>query len=210
MVREGLAHLRIAFDFLENDLLADGCEWVLKTRTGEGPSLADINIVAPFSWIARTGSIPESMVSRQTHPRFFAYVDRFDEAVQTATSRLGDPTALNGPEAIAHITQAAFPFPDGEDEDPIVVDLNDPLVAAGAAGAVGGVKKGQMVASWPIDSGFGSMHRDVGQLAELDKQEVVLAVEGVEGRPGIRVHHPRWNYRVRALEESGSESEAKL
>ena len=36
---EALNHLKIAFDFLETGLLADGRDWILKT---DGPSLADI------------------------------------------------------------------------------------------------------------------------------------------------------------------------
>ena len=37
---EGLSHIREAFAFLENGLLADGRQWILKT---EKPGLADIN-----------------------------------------------------------------------------------------------------------------------------------------------------------------------
>ena len=36
---EALTHIRDGFEFLENGLLADGREWILKT---EKPALADI------------------------------------------------------------------------------------------------------------------------------------------------------------------------
>lgn len=183
---EGLSHLRMGFDFLENVLLADGREWALKTET---PSLGDISVIFPFMWILNVpGAIPDTLMSAKTHPRVVAYIDRFRNALKTASSRSGSkPTQLRGAEAVAHITAADFP----DAEDSLIFDDGDPLAQV--------VKSGQTVASWPVDTGF--THHDVGKLVKLDKREVVLEVEGVNGRPPVRVHHPRWNYRVQPVEE---------
>ena len=82
--------------------------------------------------------------------------------------------------------QASFSEPDG------TVDDNDPL----------GLKKGQDVESWPVDSGF--KNRDRGRLITLTKQEVVLAVQSKLGGKEVRIHHPRWNFRTRAVEGEGA------
>lgn len=44
---ESVTHIRDAFDFLENGLLADGRQWILKT---EKPSMSDINGMS-YSWV---------------------------------------------------------------------------------------------------------------------------------------------------------------
>lgn len=67
------------------------------------------------------------------------------------------------------------------------VDDNDPL----------GLKKGQIVESWPTDSGFN--HHDRGQLVSLTSKEVVLASQSKVGGKEVRIHHPRWNFRIRAV-----------
>ena len=72
------------------------------------------------------------------------------------------------------------------------VDDRDPL----------GLKKGQDVESWPIDSGFN--HHDRGKLVSLTSKEVVLASQSkVEGKE-VRIHHPRWNFRIRAVSREGA------
>ena len=88
---------------------------------------------------------------------------------------------LKGAEAVKHITQADFYEAEGE------VDRDDPLQ----------LEKGQDVESWPIDSGF--KHHDRGRLVSLTPREVVLATQSKVGGKEIRVHHPRWNFRTRAV-----------
>ena len=85
-----------------------------------------------------------------------------------------------------HVIQADF------DEDEGEVDASDPL----------GLKKGQDVESWPIDSGF--KHHDRGRLVSLTSKEVVLASQSKIGGKEIRIHHPRWNYRTRAVSGGGA------
>ena len=72
------------------------------------------------------------------------------------------------------------------------MDENDPL----------GLKKGQDVESWPVDSGFS--HHDRGRLVKLTEKEVVLAVQSKVGGKEVRVHHPRWNFRIRAVGGKGA------
>ena len=183
---EALSHVRQALDILENGFLADGRQWILKT---EKPSLADIEAIWPFtSVLSQPGRVPANLISKETHPRVFAYIDRFLKATEAASTRLGKAIRLNGPDAINHITQADFP------DDPVsmTIDQNDPLAAA--------LAEGRLVASGPIDTG--TRHQDVGKLVKLSKQELVLEVEGKEGREGVRVHHPRWNFRAKAVDGS--------
>ena len=95
------------------------------------------------------------------------------------------PKTLKGAEAIQHVTQADFTEPEGD------VDASDPL----------GLKKGQDVESWPIDSG--SRHHDRGRLVSLTSKEVVLATQSKVGGKEVRIHHPRWNFRTRAVSGEG-------
>ena len=132
--------------------------------------------------------LPDNLVSPKSHPRAFAYIDHFDGAVKAASSKLGKPTRLQSSKAIAHITSAKYPDPDGS----MQIDQNDPMAKF--------LKQGQTVASWPVDTGF--QNKDFGKLVKLDKQELVLEVTGKDGRQGIRIHHPRWNFRVKPVEEA--------
>ncbi|KAL9050630.1 MAG: hypothetical protein Q9206_005013 [Seirophora lacunosa] len=106
--------------------------------------------------------------------------------VKEAEQNVPKCTTLKGAEAVKHISQAEFAEPDG------TVDDQDPL----------GLKKGQDVESWPIDSGFN--HRDRGQLFALTRQEVVLTTQAKVGHRDIHIHHPRTNFRIRAVGDSGS------
>lgn len=102
------------------------------------------------------GALPPSLFGRDNFPKVYAWIDRFSSALKAARNSAPKVVTLKGPEAIQHITQAEFAEPGGE------VDAQEPL----------GLKKGQDVESWPIDSGFN--HRDRGQLVALTRQEVVL------------------------------------
>ena len=179
---EALCHVREAFDFLESGFLADGRDWILAT---EKPSLADIHTVWPFHWMATLkNALPEDIISANTHPKVFAYIQRFSKAVKVARDTLSKPIRLKGPEAIDFITQAGY----SEGDKKLDIDGLDPVGA--------NLKLGQLVGSWPVDSGF--RHKDIGKLVNLDKRELVLEVEGRSGKT-VRLHHPRWNFRVKAV-----------
>lgn len=131
-------------------------------------------------------SIPPSLVSKEKYPKVFAWIDRFDKAIKTAERSAPKPVTLKGAEAVRHVAQAEFSEAEGE------VDGNDPL----------GLKKGQDVESWPVDSGF--KHHDRGRLVSLTAKEVVLAAQSKIGGKEIRIHHPRWNFRTRAVSGEGA------
>ncbi|KAL9596132.1 MAG: hypothetical protein Q9219_005993 [cf. Caloplaca sp. 3 TL-2023] len=168
---EALAHIRECFQFLESTILADGRHWVLKT---EKPSLADIH-----------GALPPSIFGKDTFPKVYSWMDRFDNALKVAKDSAPKVTALKGAEAVRHVTQAEFAESDG------IVDDTDPL----------GLKRGQDLESWPIDTG--SNYRDRGQLVALTRQEIVLKTQAKIGHRDVHVHHPRTNFRIRAVDASG-------
>lgn len=132
--------------------------------------------------------MPATLFSREKFPKVYAWIDRFDKAIEKAKKFAPKPTTLKGADAVKHITQADFSEPEGQ------VDESDPL----------GLKKDQDIESWPVDSGF--RHHDRGRLVSLDPKEVVLATQSKIGGKEVRVHHPRWNFRTRA----GSGEGAKL
>ncbi|KAL2043980.1 hypothetical protein N7G274_003500 [Stereocaulon virgatum] len=180
---EGITHVRDGFEFLEKWLLADGRQWILKT---EKPSLADIEAIWPFHWVLSLKSLPPTVVSKEKYPKVYAWIDRFNAAIASAKSSAPKPATLKGAEAVKHVMQADFAEPEGQ------VDVNDPL----------GLKKGQDVESWPVDSGF--KHHDRGRLVSITPQEVVLASQSKVGGREIRIHHPRWNFRTRAVGTLGT------
>ncbi|KAL6718811.1 hypothetical protein ACLMJK_003045 [Lecanora helva] len=181
---EGLTHIRDAFEFLENGLLADGRDWILNTSK---PALADIEAIWPFHWLlGLKGALPPTLISQERYPKVYAWIDRFDKAISAAKQSAPKPTTLKGAEAVRHITQANFCEPEGH------IDENDPL----------GLRKGQDVESWPIDTGF--RHHDRGRLVSINAREVVLAAQSKIGGKEIRIHHPRWNFRTRAVSGEGA------
>lgn len=127
------------------------------------------------------GALPRTLFTKEKFPKVFAWIDRFNNAIATAKGSAPKPTTLKGAEATQHVTQADF----SEAEGP--VDETDPL----------GLKKGQDVESWPIDTGFA--HHDRGRLVSLTSKEVVLAAQSKVGGKEVRIHHPRWNFRIRAI-----------
>lgn len=132
------------------------------------------------------GALPPTLVSSEIFPKIYAWMDRFNKAIVAARGSLSKPTTLKGAEAVRHITQAEFSEPEGE------VDSNDPLA----------LTKGQDVESWPIDSGF--RHHDRGTLVSLTSKEVVLAAQSKIGGKEVRIHHPRWNFRIRPVSGQGA------
>lgn len=182
---EALLHIRAAFDGLENGLLADGRAWILNTAE---PGLADIDAIWPLHWlIGLKVALPPDLVSSRTHPRVFAWCDRFDAAIKKAKASMPKPVTMKGDEAISFIRSAPLPH----------VEFGaDPVFEADPTG----LKPGMMVESWPTDTGF--RNKDYGKLVKLNKHECVI-----ENEMGLRIHHPRWNFRVRRVEGG---SEAKL
>ena len=143
----------------------------------------------PFHWLMELkGALPPSFISAKQYPKVFAWVGRFKKALTDAKSAAPKPTNLKGADAVKHVTQADYFEAEGSVED-------DPL----------GLKKGQETEVWPIDSGF--THRDRGSLVALNSKEVVLAAQSKTGEKEVRIHHPRTNFRIRAV---GGGGESKL
>ena len=132
------------------------------------------------------GALPAAIFGKDNFPKVYTWIDRFSKALKAAEESAPKVTRLKGVEAVKYVTQADFAEPDGQ------VDDKDPL----------GLRKGQDVESWPIDSG--SNHRDRGQLIALTRQEVVLKTQAKIGHRDIHIHHPRTNFRIRAVDEQSN------
>jgi hypothetical protein len=126
------------------------------------------------------GGLPEGSFSAETYPKTFAWRQRYQEACQAAKEKLGACPVIEGPEAAKRIIGSEF------HEQNLVVDENDFI----------GTKKGADVEVWPIDDHSGRKNREVGELVGLTYQEAVVEKKTKNGEARVRVHLPRWNYRV--------------
>ncbi len=124
------------------------------------------------------GALPADQISAKQYPKSFAWINRFQATVSAAAKSLGKPKTVKGTEAAASIGSSEFAEESGD------VDLNDPS----------GLKKGQNVEVWPIDTGF--RNKDKGQLVALSVFEIVIETKTQDGKT-VRVHSPRHGFRVR-------------
>jgi len=179
---ESQAHIRMYLDMLETTWLADEREWILGK---EGPSLADIHAVFVFEWVFHDprmeGAVPESVASEVTHLKAFARIHRFRTSWLSA--RLPDDQSL---ETISSEHAISTILSSGWAEDGGKVDETDAL----------GLKEGQEVEVWPLDSGMN--HRDRGSLGKLSTNEVMILIQSRSGKE-LRLHFPRHNFRVYAV-----------
>ena len=143
--------------------------------------LTQCKVIWVFDWlIGMRGALPKELFSEKQYPKVYAWVARFNQAIKAARSAAPKPMILKGPEATQRIENAHFA------EVELSVAADDPL----------GLKAGDTVEVWPIDSGFG--HKDTGALLGLTEDEVVLGVKSQNGQD-IRIHHPRQQFRIRAV-----------
>lgn len=178
---EALVEIKTAFGRVEEGLLADGREWILKTP---GLSLADVEGVWIFHWLTTIpGALPPDYISATQFPKVFAWIARFNTAIKAAALKNGKAKSLKGNEAVAQISAAGYAEPEGS------VDTDDPT----------GLKKGQEIEVWPIDSGFNN--KDRGRLVALDGKEIVIESKTESGR-AVRVHTPRHGFRLRSIGRS--------
>lgn len=183
---EALAHMRLAFEAVEA-MLNDGREWIAATRE---VSLADVEAVWVFDWLLDMKTLPSDLISADFFPKTYAWIHRFREALRTARSRNSKPVNLAGSDAVAHVASASF-----NATEALAVVPVDPLR----------LKEGDEVEVWPIDSG--SRHRDRGRLINLTHDKVVIEVENGIGEKMVRVHAPRWGFRIA---KAGAGEGAKL
>lgn len=176
---EALTEIARLFRLLEETLLADGREWLLKTDT---PGLADLEAVWPLHWVTgMKGALEGGELGEKKFPKVYAWIARFHAAVTEAKKAGPKPTSIKGDEAANKIWGAAYYEAEG------LVDERDPVVRAQ------GLRKGDVVTIWPTDTG--TAHRDVGRLVSVDADEVVVEVKG-EGK-SVRLHAPRHGFRIR-------------
>ena len=126
------------------------------------------------------GALPAEYISAQHFPKVFAWIERFDNAVSAAAKKAGKPKTVKGPEALASISSSTFAESEGS------VDEQDPT----------GLKKGEEIDVWPVDSGFS--RKDRGALVKLDGDEVVIDGKTKDGEH-VRIHAPRHGFRVRSV-----------
>ncbi|KAF3479710.1 uncharacterized protein GIQ15_06686 [Arthroderma uncinatum] len=171
---EAQVQMKRAFDFLESTLLADGRQWLRKT---EKPTLADIQAIWPLDWAVGMGSLDGNIISKTSHPKVFAWMARFRQALSNAKARM-EKVVVSGSDVLDGLQHEAFAEEEGK------VDESDPL----------GLRKGENVTVWPTDSG--STHRDTGTLVTLNSREIVVQRKTADSRFDIRIHFPRINFRV--------------
>jgi len=64
-----------------------------------------------------------------------------------------------------------------------------------------GLKKGQEIEVWPVDTGFN--HKDKGLLVALSGAEIVIESKTKDGQL-VRVHTPRHGFRLRSVDGARS------
>lgn len=168
---EAIAHMRRIWDAYEA-VLADGRPWVAGT---EGVTLADIEGVWPLVWLGEIGALGEDWFGKGTYPKTHAWVERFKGEMKEREGRV-KVAKVKEEEVFKVVTGGAVAG---------TKVVKDPVA----------LKEGDEVEVWPIDTGFN--HKDRGRLVGLDKEEVVIAVKTKKDpSKEIRVHAPRWGFRI--------------
>jgi glutathione S-transferase len=171
-----VADLKHYFTQLES-ALDDGRRWI-----GGGQTLGaeDLDAVWPLEWmVSLPGALDENIFGTALFPCVYAWMERIRKLVKTSQQQMGEPLTVSGEHAVAKIKCASFARNPADTQ----ILERDPL----------GLKVGDEVLIWPTDSG--SLHKDRGRLIGLKEDEVVIEVQGSDGTP-IRLHTPRWGFRV--------------
>lgn len=184
---ESLSHVRMYFDLMEKEFLADGREYLLNTKE---PALVDVQGIWTFEWILGDVSrmfefLEKDAISAEQFPKTFAWVRRFQEFVTKKREQNGGAVKeLSAEGTIEQILASDFFEPEG------TIDPRDPLK----------LNRGQLVDISPIESGF--THHDKGELVSIGVREVVIAIKPNVGSGYLRLHFPRVNYRIQPVEGS--------
>ncbi|OQN95790.1 hypothetical protein B0A48_17980 [Cryoendolithus antarcticus] len=175
---EAAIALRRVFAELET-LLQDGRDWL---EGGKGMGRADAEAVWPLDWALSDLQAGEYF-SKAEFPKAIAWVERYRKVIKDAATKAGKPTKVKGEDAVAFVKSAEY------SDKESAVDSSDPL----------GLKEGQEVQVSPTDSG--TSYKDHGKLVKLTRDEVAIAVKTDDGSE-VRIHAPRWNFKVRAVESA--------
>ncbi|EFE37189.1 hypothetical protein TRV_08157 [Trichophyton verrucosum HKI 0517] len=130
-----------------------------------------------LDWVLDMGSLEDSIISEASHPKVFAWITRFRQALSHAKGKM-EEMLVSGSEVLDGLQHESFAQIDAEFDD------SDPL----------GLEKGEEVLVWPTDSG--STHQDAGALIGLNSKEIVLQRKTADSRFDIRIHFPRLNFKV--------------
>lgn len=123
------------------------------------------------------GALPDKVFSKETFPKVFAWMGRFDNAIKTAKAAAPKVVSLKGTEAAQQILSAEFAETE-KDVDPVESQST--------------LRKGDQVEVFPTDSG--SSHHEKGTLVSLMGNEIVIRLDN-----GVRLHTPRIGFRVRQI-----------
>ncbi|SMY22416.1 unnamed protein product [Zymoseptoria tritici ST99CH_1A5] len=175
---EGITHMREMFAIIES-MFADGREWI----AGTGKlSLADLEGLWAIDWFIKDLRASTDYFTAGKYPKLFAWRDRFRAVLKQAREQAPKAVSLKGEDAVKFVTSASFT------DQATTIDESDPL----------NLKQGATVELYPTDGG-GYTHQDHGKLVKLTKDEVAIAIQAKSGEE-IRVHAPRWQFRVRAVD----------
>lgn len=133
-----------------------------------------------YDWIDELlpGSVPQEL--SEQFPAYLAWRARYRDAFKAAKAKAKAPEAIDGAAATAALLGAGFAETEG------TVDPADPLA----------LKKGDKVEVWPTDVPGGYKDRETGSLVALGIDEVVVETKAKDKDVPVRVHFPRWGYKV--------------
>lgn len=182
---DALAHARLHLQIVEENLLADGRQWLCG---GNSPSLADVHVLWIFDWMMRPKdrmgmrhAYPD-LLNETNYPRTIAWVERMEEAFQAAREKSGAPKKISDDEAVSSIENGSYWEPDH-----LTIDERDSS----------GLKRGDETDLIALDSApkTAVSRRDVGKLEGLT---VTSATIGTKTKTGVdvRIHYQRANVRV--------------
>jgi hypothetical protein len=177
---EGIANMRHLFDVVEA-LFADGWDWVGGTNQ---LTLADLEGIWPLDWFITDLQPSKEHFSEDIYPKVYGWHARCRSLLDAAKRQAPRAVRVRGEQATIIVTSSQF------SDDELMVDANDPLK----------LREGASVELFPLDGG-GHSHQDRGRLVKLTKDEVAIAVQGKSGVE-IRIHAPRWQFRVKAIDSA--------
>jgi hypothetical protein len=131
-------------------------------------------------------ALPESVISERQFPKVYAWMNRFKDELKRIKTSGFKPATLKGDDVVRYMQSARFVESTGE------IDANDPT----------GLRAGDEVEVWPIETGF--THKDRGSLVTLTPSEMVVAKKTKVGNHEIRVHVPRWGFRIAKVSDAAS------
>jgi hypothetical protein len=140
-----------------------------------------------IDWLITYLSPPKEYFSAGLYPKVYNWQYRFMQEVEKAQARAPKPLTLDSADAVQAVLDSDF------SDDKLSVDSADPIQ----------LKEGANVEVFPMDGGgFMDKNKDRGRLIKLTKDEVAIAVQSQKGDKEVRIHAPRWNFKIR--EASGS------